>query len=271
MEIQGSTTSAGSLTEAAGGRGSEMDKAAFLKLLVAQVQAQDPMSPMEGSEFVAQLAQFSVVEQQIAQAKALDTISLQLTGLASNETIGLIGKDVTVRGRYISFDGQSPTGFSANLEGDAQATTATIRDPGGAVVKTIDLGSNPKGTLTVPWDGRDANGKLAPPGNYTVEITATDAKGEPVETTTDVHGTVVGVSFDKGYPEVILDSGARAPISDLIAVQGQAAGSSQTPLGTAAPQSSGSASGAAPLTKAQLLAFEASMAQIFKSIGKETP
>ncbi|MSP25690.1 MAG: hypothetical protein EXR75_11100 [Myxococcales bacterium] len=269
MEIQGTRGSGGGLP--APPAGGEMDKQAFLKLLVAQVQAQDPLSPMEGAEFVAQLAQFSVVEQQVAQSKALDIISLQLTGIASNETIGLIGKDVTVRGQYISFDGQHPTGFSANLEGDTQTTSVTIRDAGGDAVRTIEFGPHASGTLAVPWDGRDQSGKLVPPGNYTVEITATDGKGEPVETTTDVQGTVVGVSFEKGYPEVILDSGARAPISDLIAVHGSASGPSKASAPYQShPGSSGSTAGPS-ITKSQLLAVEASMSKLFQTLAKEAP
>jgi flagellar basal-body rod modification protein FlgD len=89
-------------------------------------------------------------------------------------------------------------------------------------VRTIDLGPQKQGPVPVPWDGRNDAGKLVPPGTYTVKVAATNAAGEPVTTTNDVRGKVVGVSFDKGYPEVILDSGARAPISDLVAVHGAA-------------------------------------------------
>ena len=199
-----------------------VDKEAFLKLLVAQLKAQDPLSPMEGTQFVEQLATFSQVEQAIAQTKHLEMVSLQLTGLQSNEAVGLIGKEVTVKGRTIGFDGVSPTGFSANLVGDAADTKVTILDASGAPVRTIELGPQTSGTVPVPWDGRNDAGKLVAPGTYTVKVEATDVAGEPIATTNDVRGKVVGVSFDKGYPEVILDSGARAPISDLVAVHGSA-------------------------------------------------
>ncbi len=196
----------------------QVDKEAFLKLLVTQLQHQDPLSPMEGTEFVSQLAEFSNVEQAIAQAQHLEVISMQLTGIASNEAVGLIGKEVTVRGRNIAFDGVTPTGFNANLDDDAAEVTVTIRDANGNAVKTMELGPQDKGAVEVPWDGRNDAGQLVPSGNYSVDVTARDGSDNPVSVSQDVRGKVVGVSFDKGYPEVILDSGARAPISDLIAV-----------------------------------------------------
>lgn len=200
--------------------GQSVDKDAFLKLLVAQLKAQDPLSPMEGTQFVEQLATFSQVEQAISQTKQLEMVSLQLTGLASNEAIGLIGKQVTVRGQAIAFDGTNPTGFNASLAADTASTKVTIVDASGTPVRTLDVGPHAKGTVAVPWDGRNDAGGLVPPGNYTVQVEAVDAAGQPVAVTNEVSGTVVGVSFSKGYPEVELDSGARAPISDLVAVKG---------------------------------------------------
>jgi flagellar basal-body rod modification protein FlgD len=205
-----------------------VDKDAFLKLLVAQLKAQDPLSPMEGTQFVQQLATFSQVEQAISQTKHLEMLSLQLSGLQSNEAVGLIGKEVTVKGRTMAFDGTNPTGFSTNLNGDAASTKVTILDASGAPVRTMELGPQAKGTVPVPWDGRNDAGKLVPPGSYTVQVEATDSAGGTITASNEVKGRVVGVSFDKGYPEVVLDSGARAPISDLVAVHGGATASPGT-------------------------------------------
>jgi len=196
-----------------------VDKDAFLKLLVAQLRHQDPLSPMEGTEFVAQLAQFSVVEQAVQQAKQLDIISLQLTGIASNEAVGLIGKQVTMRGDTISFDGESTTGFSVNLDDPATEVTVTIRDEYGNAVRTMEMGAQDAGPMSVNWDGTDDNGDLVGAGSYTVEVSARGESGDPVNVSQDVTGVVVGVSFEKGYPEVELDSGQTAPISDLVSVE----------------------------------------------------
>lgn len=75
-----------------------LDKEAFLKLLVAQISNQDPMKPMEGTEFVTQLSQMSAVEQAIAQTKSLETLSAQMSGVSNAQTMDLVGKTVTVTG-----------------------------------------------------------------------------------------------------------------------------------------------------------------------------
>jgi len=194
-------------------------KEAFLQLLVTQLQNQDPLQPQDGSEFVQQLAQFTHVEQSLRQSESLDVISLQLTGLSANEAVSLIGKDVVVRGNKIAFDGINATGFAADLEKSSAETKVTIRNEAGEPVRTLELGPQPAGGLNIPWDGRDNNGQLVDAGSYSVEVSATDDTGTPIEVSQDVKGRVVGVDYAKGYPEIILESGARAPISDLISVE----------------------------------------------------
>lgn len=218
MNVNGTQTSLPTGSLAPTKQSDGVDKEAFLQLLVAQLQNQDPLSPMEGTEFVDQMATFTQVEQQIAQAKSLDMISLQLTGLASNEAVSLIGKDVVIRGNKIAFDGENATGASATLGRSATEVTVTIRDENGNVARTMELGAKPGGALSIQWDGRDSAGNPLPSGGYSMEINAKAADGSSVDVSQDVAGRVVGVSFDKGFPEIILASGARAPISDLISV-----------------------------------------------------
>lgn len=195
-----------------------MDKEAFLKLLVAQISHQDPLKPMEGTEFVSQLSQFSVVEQAIAQSKKLDELSLQMSGIASNEAVALVGKEVTVRGKVVRFDGASAQSVQASLDDAAAKVTVRIKDEAGNTVRTLDLGSKPKGALSIGWDGRDDQNNFVRAGTYSVEIQASRDNGESVGVTQDVKGVVRSISFEHGYPELELDSGAKAPISDLVSV-----------------------------------------------------
>lgn len=196
-----------------------MDREAFLKLLVAQISHQDPLQPMEGTEFVSQLSQFAMVEQSIAQSSKLDVLSTQMTGLGNNEATALVGKKVSVRGHAIAFDGSTPTGSSVTLSGPAAKVTVSIQDANGKTVRTLNLGARAAGVVSVNWDGKDDSGTTAAKGSYTAKVEATDASGKAVSSTSDVTGTVTKVSFDKGYPELLLDSGALAPISDLVAVE----------------------------------------------------
>jgi len=197
-----------------------MDKDAFLKLLVAQLSHQDPLKPQEGTEFITQLSQFSVVEQSIAQSQKLDMIASQITGLSSNEAAALVGKNVTIKGSGLAFDGLTATGGSIQLDANAARVTVRIQDDKGNTIRTLELGAKNQGAVPVTWDGKDENGQPAPRGTYKLEATAATADGRSVSVSQKVSGTVNKVSFEKGYPEVHLDSGVTAPISDLVSVGG---------------------------------------------------
>ena len=198
-----------------------LDKDAFLKLLVAQLSHQDPLQPTEGTEFVAQLSQFAMVEQAIAQSSKLEFLSAQMRGLANNEVAGLVGKSVTVRGNGIAYDGVSATATSAVLEAPAASVKVSVVDANGRTVRTIDVGARPAGALPVSWDGRGDDGQKLPAGTYDVKIDAKGPSGASVGVSQDVTGNVVRVSFDKGYPELVLESGVTAPVSDLVSVGGK--------------------------------------------------
>lgn len=195
-----------------------LDRDAFLKLLVAQLSHQDPMQPMQGTEFVTQLSQFAAVEQAVAQSNKLDVLSAQLRGLSANEAASLIGKTASIRSNGLAFDGVTATSASVTLSAPAASMKVTIRDGSGRAVRTMDLGARPAGALSVAWDGRDDNGQPVAKGSYSFTVDAKDGNGAAVSVSQDVSGVVRRVSFDKGYPELELESGARAPISDLVSV-----------------------------------------------------
>ena len=212
------SASAGAVSSAASSGSKPLDKEAFLKLLVAQIANQDPLKPMEGTEFVSQLSQFAMVEQAISQSTQLGNVSAQLGGIANNDATALVGKEVTVRGKSMAFDGVTATTSAVSFDAPATKVTAEVVDANGKTVRTIDIGSRQAGTLPITWDGKDATGQPAPKGNYTLRVTATGADGKPLRPTQDVTGTVTKITFDKGYPELTLDNGATCPISDLVGV-----------------------------------------------------
>ena len=200
MAIQNVSSSSGSTDASQSGTTqtkNAVDKQAFLKLLVAQISHQDPLKPMDGTEFVTQLSQFSIVEQAMAQSEKLDLVSTQLSGLSNNQAASLVGKTVKVRGSGLAFDGVTATSASVNLDAASTKTTVTIRDADGNAVRTLELGAHGPGALAVTWDGRDANGQTVPKGTYTLDVKAVDGQGNAVNVTKDVSGVVRSVSFDK--------------------------------------------------------------------------
>jgi flagellar basal-body rod modification protein FlgD len=214
----GSTTAATSLSQAMGGNKS-LDRDAFLKLLVAQLKNQDPLKPQDNSAFVAELAQFSSLEQSMGINDRLDLLAAQNAGLANAQAVGLVGSVATVRGSMVTVDGKGlgvPVGFS--LSGETNSTIVTVRNQSGQVVRTLDVGARDAGFVSLMWDGRNEAGIIQPAGTYVIGVAAENAVGAPVAVSQETSGKVKQVSFDKGYPVLTLDNGMAVPVSDLLKV-----------------------------------------------------
>lgn len=211
------SSSLGGLT---GGASGAMGRDAFLKLLVAQLRNQDPLKPQDSSQFVAELAQFSSLEQSMAMNDRLDMISLQNQGLANTQITALVGKVATVRGTMVTNPGTGigvPVNFT--LGADASKVTITVRNQAGQIVRTIDVGEKKAGLANVQWDGRNDEGIVQPAGAYSLSISAKDEGDNTITVAQETTGTVQSVSFDQGYPVLHLDNGVSVPVSDLLKVE----------------------------------------------------
>jgi flagellar basal-body rod modification protein FlgD len=208
----------GALTEAVGGN-KELGQEAFLKLLVAQLQNQDPLNPQENHEFVAQLAQFSTLEQSVGINERLDQLALQNQGMQNSQIVGLVGKEATIKGDIVTLSGQGaivPVSFT--LENPMEEGTVLIRDAAGRKVRTIPISARAAGTVTVTWNGQSDAGNPQPAGPYQVTVTAKNKDDAPVKLTQQSQGRIDSVSFDRGFPVLHLDSGVSAPVGDLLSV-----------------------------------------------------
>jgi flagellar basal-body rod modification protein FlgD len=218
VDSTSSLTNTSASTSAATAPTQALGQDAFLKLLMAQLQNQDPLQPTDGTQFVTQLAQFTSVEQQVAQSTTLGNIATQLQGLSNSNASDLVGKTVTMGGGGMQWDGSFAVTSNVTLQGPAQQVTATIKDGQGNVVRTMQLGAEPSGALGVQWDGTDDSNQATPAGSYTVDVSAKDAQGNTVAVSQNVTGVVSSVSYDKGYPVLTLASGAAVPVSQLVSV-----------------------------------------------------
>jgi flagellar basal-body rod modification protein FlgD len=215
------TSGAGSadLSNALSGSSSALGEQDFLTLLVAQLKNQDPLSPQDNTAFVAQLAQFSTLQATMGINTRLDTLSTQNTGLANTANVSLVGKTATVKGSIVTDDG-SGTGvpLAFTLAGNATATTVSIQDSTGKVIRSINVGAHDAGLVRTVWDGKDDSGNVMPAGSYAVAVQATAQGGAAVSVAQETTGVVQSVAFDKGYPVLTLDNGVQVPVSDLISV-----------------------------------------------------
>lgn len=196
---------AGAFTQSLVGDSNNLGKDEFLKLLVAQLANQDPLNPMDDKEFIAQLAQFSSLEQQIAANKSLEMLAIGQTALANSQITDLIGKKVRVQtmSMEIDKDGEAPD-FNFELRGNAASIQIKVYSDTGDLVRTIDVGSRQAGKHNVEWDGLDNEGNPVTPGEYHIKVEAVDEMDEAVSVTTESFGTVTGVIFDKGYAELLV-------------------------------------------------------------------
>ncbi|WP_031321426.1 flagellar hook assembly protein FlgD [Pseudomonas piscis] len=169
-------------TNGAPGRQS-LGKDAFLKLLVTQLNNQNPLDPQDNSAFVAQLAQFSTLE-------GITTLNNSVSAIAgsykSSQTLlasSLIGRSVVVQtGTTLVDTSKSMTGSVAVPSG-VKSVTVTITDKDGKTVKTLELGNQKAGNASFVWDGTRADGTKAPPGTYTFKASTTiDGKGTSLVT-----------------------------------------------------------------------------------------
>ncbi len=178
---------------------------AFLKLLVTQLQFQDPLKPLESTEFVSQLAQFTALEQTTALKRSTDGIVQLMMSLNNYGAVNLIGKEVQVAGVSVSHTAGSASTLSYSLNAPAQAGTVNISNIAGDVVRTLEVGPQYAGLNSVIWDGLDNGGDTLPSGSYTFSVQALDASGAPVFGATYTQGQVSSVIYENGVPYLIVN------------------------------------------------------------------
>lgn len=192
------------------------DLNAFLSLLTTQLKYQDPLSPMDSSEFTAQLAQFASVEQGIKTNENLES----LIGLTKATQIST---GVSYIGRTIEADtnvGALVNGradFLYSLPKTSAATVITVRNDKGQVVYTKQGDTTP-GSHDFAWNGRDANGIQLPDAPYSVSVAAKDAAENPISVVTHMLGRVDGVVTSDGTINVLVGEVA-IPLDKILSVK----------------------------------------------------
>ncbi|CAG37392.1 flagellar hook assembly protein FlgD [Desulfotalea psychrophila] len=188
------TTKNGSLVS---GKNSTMGKQEFLTLLVAQLQNQDPLNPDEGTEFTAQLAQFSSLEQLMSINKGMGNM---ITSTSNSDNIALlntIGKEVLYYGDEIDFQGD-PVEFGYMLAENATSVKIELR-LNGETVHSIDSTELSKGDHTFTWDGMTEDGNPAAHGAYKIVVAAQGAKNAIIAPPI-IKSKVTGVNLDPLLP-----------------------------------------------------------------------
>lgn len=179
----------------------------FLTLLTTQLQNQDPLNPMDSTEFTNQLVQFSQVEQSINTNQKLDDMLALQLGSLSTVALGYVGMNVTYTSAEMNWDGTNAIDVNYALTSEAKIAKVNIYDENNVLVRSMTSPVS-AGAHKMTWDGKDNNGNVMEAGTYSVKIDAADKDSKPITTATAVTGNVRGIESQNGV--IFLLIGERA-------------------------------------------------------------
>jgi flagellar basal-body rod modification protein FlgD len=174
----------------------------FLNLLITQLKHQDPLEPMEGTQFVTQLAQFSELDEMRALTSGQEDLQNYMASLNNFAAISLLGKTVEFSGDEVIHQEGLATEVEFYLPADAAQVVINLYDGQGRLVHTMTRADMTAGNQTALWTGTDENGQPLPSGTYRVDVTAKDASEGDIPVHLMQRGIVAEVQFEDGVPSL---------------------------------------------------------------------
>lgn len=190
----------------------------FLQLLTTQLRNQDPLEPMDASEFTNQLVQFSSVEQQIQTNSYMETLITSTQAQSVNAAVNYLGSNVRAAGVTTTLANGSASWDLVTSAG-APDSTITISDENGQEVYSTSH-SVERGESTFTWDGKTSTGASAPDGMYSIRVVGNTADGQSVPVYTAVEGEVTGVDFTGSEPVLQLGN-VRVTLASVMQIRSQ--------------------------------------------------
>jgi flagellar basal-body rod modification protein FlgD len=187
----------------------------FLRMLTTQAQNQDPLNPLDSTDFAVQLATFSSVEQQVKTNELLTTLGDAIGATGLGRLAGWVGMEARAA-VPVRFDG-APVDLSLAPSADAARAELVVRDANDTVWDRLDV-TGRSGAYT--WNGTGADGSPLPARSYSFQLTSYDAQGEAIETTTpEAFGRVTEVRAGDEGTEIVFAGGAVAASDDVSALR----------------------------------------------------
>lgn len=200
-----STSTAGSTTTS--NPGAVLDKDSFMKLLLVELEHQDPTDPMDSDKILTQTSQLATLESASNTNKALEELAAQLSASRDFAAVSVIGKMASLGSNAISLDEGSTAKFEVYFQQEIKTGTLTITDKDDNVIKTVSLAdqAGKQGVLAFEWDGTDNNNEAVAAGYYSVKADYIDSENGSQSTQFGIY-PVESVRYENGSPYIKLGS-----------------------------------------------------------------
>lgn len=192
----------------------DMGRNEFMDLMIAQMKNQNPLEPQKNGDFIAQLAQFSSLEEMQKLSSNVDEAMGQFRSTQALQASAMVGQSVQVEGNIAQLGPEGEVSAAAELPAATSNLRVSVLTPGGELVRQMDLGPQGSGTKNFTWDGENADGELMPPGDYRLKAQA-QFDGENQELTTQVNANVDSVSLNDGGITLNLAGRGSVPLDEV--------------------------------------------------------
>ncbi len=190
----------------------ELGQDDFLRIMLAQLENQDPTSPLEGNEFLNQITQFSIADGITELNSSFSNLANSLSSNQALQASALVGRSVLVPGDTATLSEGGILQGRASLPDGASSVAVDIFSQGGELVSTINLGPQAAGNLDFAWDGLNNDGSAAEPGNYRVVVRA-NVGGSEQALNTLVSARVDSVTLQNGGGNLEVNLAGIGPVS----------------------------------------------------------
>ncbi len=218
MSSVSAASSVGTSVLSAPGGTQVMGKDDFLKLLVTQLQNQDPLNPSDPTEFTAQLAQFSSLEQLFEVNASIGRMASATADMERMSAMGLIGKEVISQGGAFRL-GSEGAHIGYRLDASAKDVFLHVLNPAGQTVATIPGTVTGRGEHFFHWDGKNQYGDQIPPGDYALVLSAVNEQKQSVPGQALIKGSVTGIDLSSTGSVLVSNSGDFR-MKDIVRVSG---------------------------------------------------
>jgi flagellar basal-body rod modification protein FlgD len=204
MSQAAANTTASSSTTAENPKGI-LGKDDFMKLLLVELQQQDPTEPMDSEKILSQTSQLATLEASEKTNQALSDLAVSMKGMQDFNTVSAIGKMASLGGNTIAHtEGETDT-FEIYFPKEIQSGTVTIVDEQGDIIHTAELDAQTSGIKSMSWDGRDAEGNKVADGYYGVSASYFSTDGKEYHTEIGTY-PIASVMFENGVAKAKLGS-----------------------------------------------------------------